>query len=79
MWVLVLAPLGLVMLLSFGINRLSAGTALALFFVYAGLLETLTGVDLHGLRPSVSIARVFFISAGMFGAVSLCGYTTSAI
>ena len=31
-------PLGLVILLSFGINRLSAGTALMLFFVYAGLL-----------------------------------------
>ncbi|HUD85709.1 MAG TPA: Bax inhibitor-1 family protein, partial [Xanthobacteraceae bacterium] len=38
MWVLVLAPLGLVFALSFGINRLSAGTALVLFFVYAGLL-----------------------------------------
>ena len=33
MWLFVLAPLGLVMLLSFGINRLSAGTALTLFFV----------------------------------------------
>src|SRR5215475_13278007 len=33
MWVLVLAPLGLVMLISFGINRLSPATALTLFFV----------------------------------------------
>ena len=38
MWVFVLAPLGLVMVLSFGINRLSAGTALTLFFVYSGVL-----------------------------------------
>src|SRR6476660_10200368 len=38
MWLFVLAPLGLVMLHSFGINRLSASTALMLFFVYAGLL-----------------------------------------
>src|SRR5262249_18792351 len=36
LWVLVLAPLGLVFVLSFGINRLQPGTALALFFVYAG-------------------------------------------
>src|SRR3974390_3160517 len=34
MWLFVLAPLGLVMLLSFGINRLSASSALTLFFVY---------------------------------------------
>ena len=33
MWILILAPLGLVMLLSFGINRLSASTALTVFFV----------------------------------------------
>jgi FtsH-binding integral membrane protein len=62
MWVFVLAPLGLVMLLSFGINRLSAGTALMLFFVYAGLL-------------GLSLASIF-ISAATFGAMSLYGYTT---
>jgi uncharacterized protein len=75
MWVLVLAPLGLVMLLSFGINRLSAGTALTLFFVYAGML----GVSLATIflvYTGASITRVFFISAATFGAMSLWGYTT---
>jgi uncharacterized protein len=75
MWVLVLAPLGLVMALSFGINRLSAGAALALFFVYAGLL----GVSLASIflvYTGESITRVFFISAASFGALSLWGYTT---
>src|SRR5215813_1622559 len=38
MWVLMLAPLGLVLVLSFGINRLSPATALTLFFVYAASL-----------------------------------------
>jgi FtsH-binding integral membrane protein len=75
MWVLVLAPLGLVMVISFGINRLSPATALTLFFVYAGLLglslATIFLVYTHG-----SIARVFFISAATFGAMSLYGYTT---
>src|SRR6201987_4332810 len=35
MWVLVLAPLGLVFAISFGINRMQPATALMLFFVYA--------------------------------------------
>ncbi|HXX51064.1 MAG TPA: Bax inhibitor-1/YccA family protein [Xanthobacteraceae bacterium] len=75
MWVLVLAPLGLVFAISFGINRLQPGTALMLFFVYAGLL----GVSLASIfliYTGTSIARVFFISAATFGALSLYGYTT---
>jgi uncharacterized protein len=75
MWVLVLAPLGLVFAISFGINRLQPGTALMLFFIYAGLL----GVSLASIfliYTGTSIARVFFISAATFGALSLYGYTT---
>jgi len=75
MWVLVLAPLGLVFAISFGINRLQPGTALMLFFVYAGLL----GVSLASIfliYTGTSITRVFFISAATFGALSLWGYTT---
>jgi FtsH-binding integral membrane protein len=75
MWVLVLAPLGLVMLLSFGINRLSASTALMLFFVYAGLLG-LSLASIFLVYTGASITRVFFISAATFGAMSLWGYTT---
>ena len=75
MWLFILAPLGLVMLLSFGINRFSAPTALTLFFVYAGLL----GISLASIfliYTGASITRVFFISAATFGAMSLYGYTT---
>jgi uncharacterized protein len=75
MWLFILAPLGLVMLLSFGINRLSASTALTLFFVYAGVL----GISLASIflvYTGASITRVFFISAATFGAMSLYGYTT---
>jgi hypothetical protein len=74
-WVLVLAPLGLVMLLSFGINRLAASTALLLFFVYAGLLGLSLG-SIFLVYTGESITRVFFISAATFGALSLWGYTT---
>jgi uncharacterized protein len=75
MWILVLAPLGLVFLLSFGINRLSAGTALGLFFLYAGLLG-LSLASIFLVYSGASITRVFFISAATFGALSLWGYTT---
>ncbi len=75
MWVLVLAPLGLVMIMSFGINRLSPATALTLFFVYAGLLG-LSLSTIFLVYTGASITRVFFISAATFGAMSLYGYTT---
>ena len=75
MWVLMLAPLAMVLVLSFGINRLAAGTALLLFYVYAAIL----GVSLATIfivYTANSIANVFFISAAAFGALSLYGYTT---
>jgi uncharacterized protein len=75
MWVLILAPLGLVFAISFGINRLSAGTALALFFVYAGLLG-LSLASIFLIYTQQSIVQVFFITAATFGAMSLWGYTT---
>jgi FtsH-binding integral membrane protein len=75
LWVLILAPLGLVMVMSFGINRLSAGAALTLFFVYAGLLG-ISMATIFLAFTEASITRVFFISAASFGALSLWGYTT---
>ena len=75
MWVLMLAPLGLVLVLSFGINRLSAPAARALFFVYAGVLG-LSLATIFLAFTATSITRVFFVSAAAFGALSLWGYTT---
>jgi FtsH-binding integral membrane protein len=75
MWLVMLAPLGLVFALSAGINRMSAGTAQLLFWVYAGLM----GLSLGGIflvYTGASIARVFFIAGGTFAAMSLYGYTT---
>ena len=75
MWLLVLAPVGLVMWLSFGINRMSVGTAQTVFWLYAALV----GVSLASLGlvyKAGSIGQVFMISAATFGAVSLYGYTT---
>ncbi|MGB6509632.1 MAG: Bax inhibitor-1 family protein, partial [Xanthobacteraceae bacterium] len=68
MWVFILAPLGLVFLISFGINRFSAGTALGLFFLYAGLLG-LSLASIFLAYTGQSITQVFFISAATFGAM----------
>jgi len=75
MWVLVLAPLGMVFFMSYRINRLSASAALTMFFVYAGLLG-LSLASIFLVYTGASITRVFFISAATFGAMSLYGYTT---
>jgi FtsH-binding integral membrane protein len=73
--VLALGTLGLVFFMSYRINRLSVGTALSLFFIYAGLLGLmLSSVFLS--YTGTSITRVFFISAATFGSLSLYGYTT---
>jgi FtsH-binding integral membrane protein len=75
MWVLVFAPLGLVFFISFRIGHLQAGTALALFYVYAGLFGLSLATIFIGYTAT-SITRVFFISAAAFGGLSLWGYTT---
>ncbi len=75
MWVVMLAPLGLVFFISFRINSLAVGTARTLFFVYAGLLG-LSLATIFMAYTQTSITRVFFISAAAFGGLSLWGYTT---
>ena len=74
-WIVMLAPLGFVLALSFGIQRMSAGTAMMLFWIYAAVM----GLSLGGIflvYTGTSIARVFFITAATYGAMSLYGYTT---
>jgi FtsH-binding integral membrane protein len=75
LWVVMLAPLGLVFFLSFRIGHMQASTARTLFFVYAGILG-LSLATIFMAYTAASIARVFFISAASFGALSLYGYTT---
>lgn len=76
-WGVVLAPLALVFLLSFRIEKMSVGAAQAAFWAYAGLVGlSLAGIFL--MYTGVSIARTFFITAATFLAMSLYGYTTRA-
>jgi uncharacterized protein len=76
MWVLMLAPLGLVFFISAHINTLSVEAARRWFFLYAGLVGLSLSTIFH-VYTGASITRVFFISAATFGALSFWGYTTS--
>jgi FtsH-binding integral membrane protein len=74
-WGMVLAPLALVFVLSFRIEKMSLGATRASFWAYAGLV----GASLGGLfiaYTGASITRTFFITAATFLAMSLYGYTT---
>ena len=74
-WVVMLAPLAFVMVLSFGIHKMSFTAVQAVFWVFAAAMG-LSLASIFVVFTGVSIARVFFISAGTFAAMSLYGYTT---
>jgi uncharacterized protein len=74
--VLFLGTLGLVMLISWRIDRLQPSTAFTLFMLYAGLLGLMLS-SIFLTYTGTSITRVFFISAASFGALSLYGYSTA--
>ncbi|KEY57426.1 Bax inhibitor-1/YccA family protein [Serratia sp. DD3] len=72
---LVIAQLGLVFVISGMVNRLSGSMATGLFMLYSAL----TGLTLSMILlqyTGESIAVTFVVTAGMFGAMSLYGYTT---
>ena len=74
-WLVMLAPLGIVFYMSFGINKMSASKAQTVFWIFAALM----GLSLSWILmvyTSTSIARVFFITSATFGAMSIYGYTT---
>ena len=74
-YVIMLAPLGFVMVLSFGINRLSTGTAQALFWAFATVMG-LSMASIFLVYTGTSIAQTFFATAAAFAGLSLYGYTT---
>lgn len=74
-WVAILSPLLFVLVLSFGINRISKTTAQALFWAFCVAMGASMS-NIFFLYVGTSIASVFFITAGTFAAMSLWGYTT---
>ncbi len=74
-FIFMLAPLGLVMMLSFRIQKMKASTAQTMFWVLSGCY----GISLASIflaYTGESVARVFFISSSTFLAASIYGYTT---
>lgn len=74
-WVVMLAPLGVVFLLGARLQKMSVGGAQATFWIFSGLMG-LSLATLFMVFTGASIAKVFFIAAATFGALSLYGYTT---
>ena len=74
-WVVMLAPLAFVMLLSFKMQTMSAASAQAMFWAFCAVMG-LSLASVFLVFTGTSIARTFFIAATMFGATSLYGYTT---
>jgi len=75
-YVVMFAPLGLVMLMSAGLSRLSYTTLLGVFVLYS----ILTGVSLSFILlvyTSASIVSCFAAAAGIFGIMAFLGYTTN--
>jgi FtsH-binding integral membrane protein len=74
-YIVMFAPLAVVMAIQFGYNKFSMPVLLLLFVVFAVLL----GVSLSSIflvYTTSSIASTFLITAGTFGAMAVLGYTT---
>lgn len=74
-WIVIFAPLGFVLLMSFGMQRLSANIITLLFVIYS----TLMGMSLGFIFLAYSMESIFLtfvIASGMFGIMAVTGYTT---
>jgi len=74
-WVVMLAPIGFVLLMSRGYHKYSAQTLMLLFGGYSILM----GMSLSFILlvfTAASIFKTFFITAAMFGFMAFLGYTT---
>jgi uncharacterized protein len=74
-WVVMLAPLAFIFFFSFRMERMTAASARTAFFAFSAVMG-LSLASVFLVFTGASIARTFFITATMFGATSLYGYTT---
>ena len=74
-WLIILAPLGFVMAMSFGLNRMKTSTLQILFWAFATAM-CLSMSSLFLVYTGVSIAQTFFAVSAGFAGLSLWGYTT---
>ena len=74
-WIALFAPLLFVWVFASRLHSMDPNTAQTLFWVYAGMMG-LALAPIVAVYTSMSIAKVFFMTAATFGAMSLYGYTT---
>ena len=74
-WAMFIAQFAIVIGVSAGLNRLSTATATLLFFVFAALMGA-SLAPIFVVYTQTTIAKTFFITAGVFGAMSIYGYST---
>ena len=76
-WIVMLAPLGFVLAMSFKFQKLSSSTLQLLFVLFSVLM----GISLSFIflnYTGSSIFKTFVVTAGMFGTMAVIGYTTKA-
>ncbi|MBP5643025.1 MAG: Bax inhibitor-1/YccA family protein [Bacteroidales bacterium] len=74
-WIVMLAPLALVLIMGFGIEKMKASTMILIFIAYSILM----GMSLSFIflvYTQTSIFKTFLITSGMFGIMAVVGYTT---
>jgi FtsH-binding integral membrane protein len=74
-WVVMFAPFAFILAMNFGFNKMSFTTLLSVFLGYAAVM----GISLSFIFLVYDlgiITKVFFITAGLFGAMAFIGYTT---
>ena len=74
-WVIILSPLALILVMNFGLNKLSVPALQACFWSFAGLMG-LSMSTIFLVYTGSSIAQTFFATAAAFAGLSLWGYTT---
>ncbi len=74
-WVIALAPLGFILAISFGLNKMSLGTLQVVFWSFAVAMGlSVSWIFLVYTGPSIAVT--FFATAAAFAGLSLYGYTT---
>lgn len=74
-YVVLFAPIGLVLLMSYAFNKLSSVAMLGVYILYAALMGLSMGA-IFLIYTIGSISSVFFITSVTFGIMALIGYTT---
>jgi len=74
-WLVTLAPIVFVLMMSFGLNSFGLGALQGMFWAYAGVMGLSLSTILFAYTGA-SVARAFFITAIVFGSMSMIGYST---